>query len=88
MFLLLKTLQDKKVTQFKLLTDLPRLAMEILISNRADIALVAPMDKSLSNKPSAYSTEQKIKFPLAIYQCSGGNEGVWEVINNPQGAFL
>lgn len=77
----------QKGAQFKLLTDLPRLAMEILISNRADIALVAPMDKSLSNKPSAYSTEQKIKFPLAIYQCSGGNEGVWEVINNPQGAF-
>lgn len=77
----------QKGAQFKLLTDLPRLAMEILISNRADIALIAPMDKSLSNKPSAYSTEQKIKFPLAIYQCSGGNEGVWEVINNPQGAF-
>lgn len=77
----------QKGAQFKLLTDLPRLAMEILISNRADIALVAPMDKSLSNKPSAYSTEQKIKIPLVIYQCSGGNEGVWEVINNPQGAF-
>lgn len=77
----------QKGAQFKLLTDLPRLAMEILISNRADIALVAPMDKSLSNKPSAYSTEQKIKFPLAIYQWSGGNEGVWEIITNPHGAF-
>ena len=86
-FLTIENTARQKGAQFKLLTDLPRLAMEILISNRADIALVAPMDKSLSNKPSAYSTEQKIKFPLAIYQCSGGNEGVWEVINNPQGAF-
>lgn len=86
-FLTIENTARQKGAQFKLLTDLPRLAMEILISNRADIALVAPMDKSLSNKPSAYSTEQKIKFPLAIYQWSGGNEGVWEVINNPHGAF-
>lgn len=78
----------QKGAQFKLLTDLPRLAMEILISNRDDIALIAPMDKSLSNKPSAYSTEQRIKFPLAIYQYGGGNEGVWEVITNPHGAFF
>lgn len=77
----------QKGAQLKLLTDLPRLSMEILISNRDDIALVAPMDKSLVIKPSDYSTEQKVKFPLAIYQWSGRNEGVWEVITNPHGAF-
>lgn len=78
----------QKGAQLKLLTDLPRLSMEILISNRDDIALVAPMDKSLVIKPSDYSTEQKVKFPLAIYQWSGRNEGVWEVITNLTEHFM
>lgn len=76
-----------KGAKFKLCTDLPLLALEIFISCRDDIALIVPGDKSLSNKPPAYSTEQKKRFPVGIYQKSGANEGVWEVTNDPLGEF-
>ncbi len=73
--------------KLRLLSYLPLSCIAALISARDDIALVASGDKSQSGKNIYISNEQRCKLPLAIYQKHGPNKGVWEISNNPLGAF-
>lgn len=73
-----------KLRYFK---DIPDLAVAMLIAAREDVALIAPGDKSQTNREVNMTDEQRFQLPVGIYQYSGNNEGVWEVSNDPLGAF-
>lgn len=75
---------SKKLTP---LTELPLKSIAMLMASRNDIALVAPGDKSLTNRPLNLTKDEIMKLPIAIYQSAGYNEGIWELSNNPTGAF-
>lgn len=80
------TIQPEK-NQFKLIKDIPDVVIAMLISAREDVALIAPGDKSQTNRKLNMTAEQRFQLPVGIYQYSGGNEGVWEVSNDALGAF-
>ncbi len=73
-----------KLRYFK---DIPDLAVAMLIAAREDVALIAPGDKSQTNREVNMTDEQRFQLPVGIYQYNGDNEGVWEVSNDPLGAF-
>ena len=73
-----------KLRYFK---DIPDLAVAMLIAAREDVALIAPGDKSQTNREVNMTAEQRFQLPVGIYQYNGDNEGVWEVSNDPLGAF-
>lgn len=73
--------------KFSLIKDIPDMAVAMLIAAREDVALIAPGDKSQTNRKLNMTAEQRFQLPVGIYQYSGGNEGVWEVSNDPLGAF-
>lgn len=73
-----------KLRYFK---DIPDLAVAMLIAAREDVALIAPGDKSQTNREVNVTDEQRFQLPVGIYQYNGDNEGVWEVSNDPLGAF-
>ena len=73
--------------QFKLIKDIPDVVIAMLISAREDVALIAPGDKSQTNRKLNMTAEQRFQLPVGIYQYSGDNKGVWEVSNDPLGAF-
>lgn len=70
-----------------LVKDVPDSAVAMLISARDDVALIAPGDKSQTNRKLNLTAQQRFQLPVGIYQYSGDNEGVWEVSNDPLGAF-
>lgn len=69
------------------LTDMTPLSISMLLAARGDVALVAPGDKSLSHKKKVWTQERRMQLPIAMYQEDGDNKGVWEIRNNPKGAF-
>ena len=73
--------------KFSLIKDIPDMTVAKLIAAREDVALVAPGDKSQTNRKLNMTAEQRFQLPVGIYQYSGGNEGVWEVSNDALGAF-
>lgn len=76
-----------KGAKFKAPQSLPCLSVAMLIAARPDTALIAKGDKSLAGTNRVLATEQKLKLPIGMYQYTGVNEGVWEITNNPLGAF-
>ena len=73
--------------KLRYIKDIPDLAVAMLIAAREDVALIAPGDKSQTNREVNMTDEQRFQLPVGIYQYSGNNEGVWEVSNDPLGAF-
>ena len=73
--------------KFSLIKDIPDGAVAKLISAREDVALIAPGDRSQTNRELNITAEQRFQLPTGIYQYNGCNEGVWEVSNDPLGAF-
>lgn len=73
--------------KLRYIKDIPDLAVAMLIAVREDVALIAPGDKSQTNKKVNMTDEQRFQLPVGIYQYNGDNEGVWEVSNDPLGAF-
>lgn len=76
-----------KGAKSKVPQSLPCLSVAMLIAARPDTALIAKGDKSLSRTNPVSTTEQRLKLPIGMYQYTGVNEGVWEITNNPLGAF-
>lgn len=71
----------------KIITELPSLAIAMLIAARRDVALVMGGNRaSRRKKIKNLSSEQKLKLPVGVYQESGDNEGVYEIAT-PQGNF-
>jgi putative DNA primase/helicase len=73
--------------KLRYIKDIPDLAVAMLIAAREDVALIAPGDKSQTNREVNMTAEQRFQLPVGIYQYNGDNEGVWEVSNDPLGAF-
>ena len=73
--------------KLRYIKDIPDLAVAMLIAAREDVALIAPGDKSQTNREVNMTDEQRFQLPVGIYQYNGDNEGVWEVSNDPLGAF-
>ena len=73
--------------KLRYIKDIPDLAVAMLIAVREDVALIAPGDKSQTNREVNMTAEQRFQLPVGIYQYNGDNEGVWEVSNDPLGAF-
>ena len=73
--------------KLRYIKDIPDLAVAMLIAVREDVALIAPGDKSQTNREVNMTDEQRFQLPVGIYQYNGDNEGVWEVSNDPLGAF-
>lgn len=73
--------------KFSLIKDIPDGAVAKLIAAREDVALIAPGDRSQTNRELNITAEQRFQLPTGIYQYNGCNEGVWEVSNDPLGAF-
>ena len=86
-FITIENGTQPKENQFGLIKDIPDSAVAMLISARDDVALIAPGDKSQTNRKLNLTAQQRFQLPVGIYQYSGDNEGVWEVSNDPLGAF-
>jgi len=69
------------------LTELPLICISMLMATRVDMAIIAPGDKSLTGRPLNLTKDELMKLPVAIYQSAGYNKGIWELSNNPTGAF-
>lgn len=76
-----------KGQKLRMLTDIPNIAIAIMIAVRPDVALIAPGDKSQTGRKMRFSAQDRTKFPIGIYREKGDFEGVWEVSNDPFGAF-
>lgn len=77
----------EKVFQLRLLKELPLLSVEMLIGARDDVALIAPGGKSQTGKKKFYSSAERLKLPVALYQEDGDNKGIWQVANEPYRAL-
>lgn len=65
---------------FRIPMDLPNDAITFAIARRDDVALVASADDDMV-------AINRSKLPLAIYQESGANQGVWQVCEDALGQF-
>jgi len=84
------TLQNSvrvKGQKLKCPQDLPSLSIAVLIAARSDVALVSSGDKSQTDKKQNLTSEQRHSLPIGIYQTTGDNKGVYEITNDPYGAF-
>lgn len=84
------TLQNSvrvKGQKLKCPQDLPSLSIAVLIAARSDVALVSSGDKSQTDKKQNLTSEQRHNLPIGIYQTTGDNKGVYEITNDPYGAF-
>ena len=84
------TLQNSvrvKGQKLKCPQDLPPLSIAVLIAARSDVALVSSGDKSQTDKKQNLTSEQRHSLPIGIYQTTGDNKGVYEITNDPYGAF-
>lgn len=84
------TLQNsvrEKGQKLKCPQDLPSLSIAVLIAARSDVALVSSGDKSQTDKKQNLTSEQRHSLPIGIYQTTGDNKGVYEITNDPYGAF-
>lgn len=84
------TLQNSvrvKGQKLKCPQDLPSLSIAVLIAARSDVALVLSGDKSQTDKKQNLTSEQRHSLPIGIYQTTGDNKGVYEITNDPYGAF-
>lgn len=77
----------EKEDKIRRIRELPLISIEMLIAARYDVALVAGGDKSNMGKTASLSTDKRMKLPIAIYQFTGDNYGVWEVTNSPYESF-
>ena len=84
------TLQNSvrvKGQKLKCPQDLPSLSIAVLIAARSDVALVSSGDRSQTDKKQNLTSEQRHSLPIGIYQTTGDNKGVYEITNDPYGAF-
>lgn len=78
--------RDKKEA-LPLYKELPLLCIAMLIAARDDVALITSGDRSGQNKVPRLSTDKKMNLPIAIYNESGINEGVWEITMSYENSF-
>ena len=71
-----------KGQKLPLISDIPPLSVAMLIAAREDVALIAPGDKSLTNKKRKLSEKQRYVLPIGIYQNHGPDEGTWHITND------
>lgn len=83
----LQNLIREKGQKLKCPQDLPPLSIAVLIAARSDVALVSSGDKSQTDKKKNLTSEQRHSLPIGIYQTTGDNKGVYEITNDPHGAF-
>ena len=84
------TLQNgirEKGQKLKFPQDSSPVSISVLIAARTDVALVSPGDKSQSGKKQSLTSEQRRNLPIGIYQTEEDNQGVYEITNDPYGAF-
>lgn len=68
-----------KGNRFRSILDLPTICIVLLIVANTFIALMAKGDRSGQNRKLHVSAKERVKLPVAIYQTSGDNKGVWEI---------